>query len=247
MNKHIENCENLISLKSVNKNYGHIKALSDINLEIKSGDAIAIFGENGAGKSTILKIMSLQTKPSSGDFLFYGKKSKDLEDKFKINFGVISHNSFLYENLSAFENLMFYGSLYNVSNLENKINTLLKRLDIYKRKDDQIRTYSRGMQQKVSIARSLLHSPKILFLDEPYSGLDNIASNNLTNILKEELDNNITLILITHNLDIGYDIANKFLILNKGKIVLNENKENIDKRNFTDRYFNYASNMEISK
>ena len=249
MKSHQDNNKNfnLISLKSVCKNYGHIKALKNINLEINSGDSISIFGENGAGKSTLLKILSLQSKNSSGKITFNGKTAKELNDDFRLKFGVISHNSFLYNNMSAYENLMFYGSLYNVSNLENKVIELLKKFDIYKRRDDLIRTYSRGMLQRVSIARALIHSPQIIFLDEPYTGLDKVASINLSNILKEEISNKKTLILITHDLEVGLDIGNKILILNKGEIVFNENIENIDIPSFQDKYINFASNMEISK
>ena len=157
-----------------------------------------------------------------------------------VTFGVISHQPFVYGGLSAMENLKFYGSLYNVSNVEEKASELLKQLDLYKRKDDLVRTFSRGMLQRISIARALIHSPEIIFLDEPYTGLDSLASNKLSILLKEQLSNNKTIIMVTHDLITGLDLADTVLIMNKGKIVYNCKKSDIEQENFHNIYLETA-------
>lgn len=236
------NTENtpLISLKQAMKIYGHLTALKKVDLDIFRGQSITIFGPNGAGKSTLLKILSMQSRLTSGSLLYNNIPYKKLNDDFRYNFGVISHQPFVYSGLSAMENLKFYGSLYNVSNVEEKASELLKQLDLYKRKDDLVRTFSRGMLQRISIARALIHSPEIIFLDEPYTGLDSLASNKLSILLKEQLSNNKTIIMVTHDLITGLDLADTVLIMNKGKIVYNCKKSDIEQENFHNIYLETA-------
>jgi len=233
--------DGVIGLINITKLYGHIKALNNISLSINKSDFITIFGPNGAGKSTLLKILSYQTKASSGDIQFSGISYKNLQSDFRSNLGVISHQPFLYENLTAFENLRFYSTLYNVQSADTIITDLLKKVDLYKRKDDQVGTFSRGMLQRVSIIRALLHNPDIILLDEPYTGLDAVASTMLTSLLQDQLSNKKTIIMVTHDLNIGLNLASRVIIMNKGRIVYNEDKSNIDKSDFERTYLEYAS------
>lgn len=236
------NVENtpLISLKQAMKIYGHLTALRKVDLDIFKGQSITIFGPNGAGKSTLLKILSMQSRLTSGSLLYNNIPYKKLNDDFRYNFGVISHQPFVYGGLSAMENLKFYGSLYNVSNVEEKASELLKQLDLYKRKDDLVRTFSRGMLQRISIARALIHSPEIIFLDEPYTGLDNHSAQTLSTILKEQLKNNKTIIMVTHEIETGLSFADTVIIMNKGKIVYNQQKSLLDKDKFQELYMMQA-------
>lgn len=240
-----ESGKSLISLKKAGKIYGTVTALKKIDLDIYKGQSITIFGSNGAGKSTLLKILSMQTRLTSGMLLYNGVESKKLADIYRANFGVISHQPFVYESLSAMENLEFYGSLYNVPNVRQKAESLLKQLDLYSRRHDAIRTYSRGMLQRISIARALIHSPEIIFLDEPYTGLDSLAGNNLSNLLKEQLSHNKTILMVTHDIHTGLDLASQVIIMKSGRIVFNKPKSEIDIVSFEQMYLDVAGRKEL--
>jgi heme exporter protein A len=234
---HLEkNTECFIKVDNVKKSYGHINALSKVSFELNKGDFLSIFGPNGAGKSTLLKILSAQTRPSSGKVYFNGIDLSKQPDNFRKTFGVISHLPFLYENLSAIDNLKFYGKIYEISDLQDRVNEILKKVELVDRRNDFVRNYSRGMLQRLSIARALLHEPEIILLDEPYTGLDQHASYILTNILREQFENNKTIIMVTHNLSRGFDLGSKIAIMKKGKIVYCEAKENIPESEFEDIY-----------
>ncbi len=230
----------LISLQKVGKKYGHITALNDVSFEIESNSFVVIFGANGAGKSTLLKILSHQTRNTTGSVLYSGVPLNKLDDDFRAKFGVISHQPFVYENLSALENLEFYGRLYGVKNIAEKAKELLKKVDLFHRRDDVVRTFSRGMLQRISIARALVHDPEIIFLDEPYTGLDSVATLTLTNLLKEQLGDNKTIVMVTHDLKIGLELASNVLVMNKGKLVYNKQKSEIDVDNFEQEYLELA-------
>ncbi|MDR2884178.1 MAG: heme ABC exporter ATP-binding protein CcmA [Deferribacteraceae bacterium] len=209
---------NILSLDKISKKYGEKTVLKPLTLDIASGECITVFGPNGAGKSTLLKLLSQQTKPSSGAILYKGSKIKDLKEAYRAKLGVISHQPFLYEGLSAFENLQFYASLYGVDNPARRASELLTRVEMNKRMHDPVRTYSRGMLQRTSIARALLQNPEIIFLDEPYTGLDRHASHVLTGILKEQIEQKTTILLVTHDLSLGYSLASRLLIMSKGEM-----------------------------
>ena len=226
----------LISLKQAVKSYGYMQALKKVDLDIYSGTSVTIFGPNGAGKSTLLKVLSMQSRLSSGELLYNGTPYKKISDDFRHKFGVISHQLYLYSSLSAFENLKFYGSLYGIANPEKKGEELLKQLDLYKRKDDLLRTFSRGMLQRVSIARALIHNPEIIFLDEPYTGLDSYASQKLSTIIKQQIEENKTVIMVTHDIETGFFQADNLLIMDKGKIVYNKQKSSINIDDFRKEY-----------
>lgn len=230
------NSASFIKLDKVKKSYGHIDALRGVSLSLEKGDFLSIFGPNGAGKSTLLKILSAQTRPTKGKVYFAGIDLSNQPNDFRKTFGVISHLPFLYENLSAFDNLKFYGKLYGVDNIEVKVEDILKKVELLDRKNDYVRGYSRGMLQRLSIARALIHEPEIILLDEPYTGLDQHASYILTNILREQFKNKKTIIMVTHNLSRGYDLSSKIAIMKKGEIVMFEQKENIPEDEFEDIY-----------
>lgn len=226
----------LISLKQAVKRYGYMQALKKVDLDIYSGTSVTIFGPNGAGKSTLLKVLSMQSRLSSGELLYNGTPYKKISDDFRHKFGVISHQLYLYSGLSAYENLKFYGSLYGIANPEKKGEELLKQLGLYKRKDDLLRTFSRGMLQRVSIARALIHNPEIIFLDEPYTGLDSYASQKLSTIIKQQIEENKTVIMVTHDIETGFFQADNLLIMDKGKIVYNKQKSSISIDDFRKEY-----------
>lgn len=233
--------ETLVEFKKVNKKYGHIHALRDVSVSLNKGEFVSVFGPNGAGKSTFLKLLCTMTPPTSGQILYENTPLNKLQDSFRSRFGVISHQPFLYSELTALENLRFYAKLYNVQNIDERIKVLLDKVELYKRRNDKVRGYSRGMLQRLSITRALLHDPEIVVLDEPYTGLDTHASDILTRILMELFDDHKTIVMVTHNMKQGYDAASRLAIIKGGKLVFNEQKANISVQEFDERYIEAVS------
>lgn len=180
---------------------------------------MTVLGPNGAGKTTLLKILSLLVKSSAGKVYIDGSEADDSQIAIRQKIGVISHNSFLYDNLSAYENLTFYGKLYNVPNLSSRIEGVLAEVGLQYVLHDPVRTFSRGMQQRLSIARAIIHDPSVLFLDEPYTGLDQHAIDILNGVLARLVGHKRTIFMVTHNYEQGLELSDRVLILVKGRIV----------------------------
>jgi len=227
-----------IDLVGVYKHYGEIDALKDITFSIENGTFLSLFGPNGAGKSTLLKIIATQITPSKGKIYYNGKNGKHLENIFRKNLGIISHKTYLYSSLTVLDNLRFYAKLYNIKNYKKRIEYLLKKLGLYEKEFDYVKNLSRGMSQRAAIARALLHDPSIIILDEPFTGLDQSASNLLTNILSEELKKNKIIIMATHNMELGYKISNQIAIMKKGNLVYFDKQKNISLHSLKEKYSN---------
>jgi heme exporter protein A len=228
---------NAIEVKGLYRNFGSFEALRDINLAVKPGQTLALFGHNGAGKTTLLKILSTIMKPTSGQILYNGQDIEKNPEDVLASLGVISHRSFLYSSLTAYDNLSFYAKLYSVADRDARIKKLLAELGLKSRMYDKVGTFSRGMQQKLSIARALLHQPKIVLMDEPESGLDNKASARLWELLKEEKR---TVIFTHHDLEKGFAAADRLIILARGRVVFAPE----NKCTFSELQRAYAASME---
>lgn len=225
-----------IEISGLRKNYSYITAINDINAKFNKGEFITLFGPNGAGKTTLLKILSTLLKPTAGSVTVGGYDlSKNRNDIRKI-IGFLSHENMLYENLSAIENLKFVSVFYNIQNVEDHCKELLQSIGLYKRKDDLVKTFSSGMKQRLAIARALINSPQILFLDEPYNGLDQEGIQSFTDSLKELKNLGHSILLTTHNIDEGLELSDRLLILNKGKLVFDQ-QNNYRKEEFREIYF----------
>lgn len=218
------------------KRFGRLTALNGIDLEVHRGDFVALFGANGAGKTTFLKIASMLMSLSEGELFFNGKPIKDSDDKARNMIGFIAHSTFHYNNLTARENLRFYGGMYDIQDIEEKITKQLESVGLLHRADDLAGGFSRGMLQRLSIARAFLHDPSILLLDEPYTGLDKSASEMLNGLLSSYNTADRAGIMTTHNLDQGYDIATHVGILHKGKIQYFARTSDISKEEFSNKY-----------
>lgn len=236
-----EKVSSLIKVEKLRKKYGEIEALKGISFSLDEGDFLSLFGPNGAGKSTLLKLLSAQTRPTNGQISYNNVKIEDLDDDFRSKFGVISHQPFLYDNLSAYDNLKFYGKLYGVKDLLFRIKEVLELVELFHRRNDIVRNYSRGMLQRLSIARALIHDPDIIFLDEPYTGLDQHASNILSNILKSLFSNKKTIIMVTHNLMKGYELSSKLGIIKNGTLAFFKDKAEVEDFEFEDIYLSTVS------
>lgn len=229
----------VIEVDNLCKHFGRRKILDGVNLRVLQGDFLTIFGSNGAGKTTFLKILSSLILPSSGGVTIGGFDIKENSNEVRAQIGLISHNSYLYPDLTAYENLRFYGKMFGVCQLEQRISELLELVELEHRKFDLVRTFSCGMQQRLSIARALLHDSSLLFLDEPYSGLDVHASEILDKVLAGLKSKNHTFLLATHDLIKGLEVCSRVAILNNGVISYEAQKGDIDPAEFPDIYKQY--------
>ena len=228
-----------IEVKRLIKSYGEHHALRGIDLNVKWGDILAIFGPNGAGKTTLLKVLATLVKPSSGDVSVAGFNLRESAVMIRRRIGVVTHQTLLYDDLSAYENLRFYGKMYDVSNLRDRINQLVAQVGLESRIHDPVRTLSRGMQQRLAIARALIHDPPVLLLDEPGTGLDQHASAMLANILNSTANKQRTVLMTSHSLEQGAALSNRIAILADGKIAYEGSKQ-LDISNLREVYYQYT-------
>lgn len=216
--KPIANDEWMVEVKGIGKSFGNIHALRGIDLKVRKGEFLIIIGPNGAGKTTLIKILSTLMKPTSGEGRIVGFDLRKEEEDLRRNIGMLSHYTFLYENLTAYENLKFYGRLYEVKNIEKEIKKVIEEVGLETRLHDTVRSFSRGMKQRLSIARSIIHDPSLLLLDEPYTGLDQWSKKRFKNILKRFHSQGKTIIMTTHNLPSSLELGDRVIILSSGKI-----------------------------
>ena len=208
-----------------------------VNFELQAGDFLTIFGPNGAGKTTLIKILAGLTKPTSGVATVAGYDVAEGDSRLRRELGVIAHASCLYADLSALENLIFYANMYGLENPKEKAVQAIEEVGLKERMHDRIRTFSRGMQQRISIARAVIHNPSILFLDEPFTGLDPHGSNVLRQYLHSLHTKKRTIVMTTHDLTCGLDMADRVAIQSRGRFALMEKVDNLDKDRFEDFYF----------
>ncbi|MBC8193000.1 MAG: heme ABC exporter ATP-binding protein CcmA [Candidatus Marinimicrobia bacterium] len=206
-----------LEVLGVSKDFGRIIALRGVSFSVQSGEFVSILGRNGAGKTTLLNILSGVSRPSEGEVKLFGTNPSDRENKAKL--AVISHEMFLYGNLTALENLEYYSRIYNVPDSKGRIEEVLNDVELTHRRFDLVATYSRGMTQRLTIARALLHEPSLLLLDEPFTGLDQHAIGMLIALLKKQKEMGRTIVLTTHDLHTAAELSHRYLVISKHKIV----------------------------
>jgi len=212
-----EKATSLLELAGVSKFFGRTVALRDVSLRIEQGERWAMFGRNGAGKTTLLRILATLMRPSQGEVRFYGKPLNGRETGLRGRIGFLSHSTALYGDLTAEENLLFYARLHRIEKPRERIEALLQQLELEHRAREPVRDFSRGMQQRLGIARAFLHRPRILIFDEPYTGLDAPSAALLETLITQAGE--ITLILTSHDLERGLALADHAAILDQGRLV----------------------------
>ena len=225
-----------LKVRNLSKNFGHLKALQDIDLDIEKGRSIAIFGDNGAGKTTLIKIISTLMSPTSGKILVNDLDLKTDGDEIRKSLGLISHSLFLYSELNSIENLRYFGRLYGVKKLDDRIRALLEKFGLLPRMYDAVRTFSRGMLQRLALARAVIHNPDLLLLDEPFTGLDRSASQLLIKYMEEHKSEGGTGLLVTHNLQRGFEAADQLVIMSEGRLVWKSDSSSLSFEEFKDIY-----------
>jgi ABC-2 type transport system ATP-binding protein len=212
--------EVMIKIESLTKSFGRIKALDDLNLEIKRGELLGIIGPNGAGKTTAIRMACCILKPDFGDIKIDGISIHEDPIRIKSMIGYLPEEPNLYERFKAKDLLKYFAELYGVpkNDINGRIEYLLELVGMTERKDDRINTFSKGLRQRISVARALVHDPEIIILDEPTMGLDPATANSIRDFVRN-LKGNKTMILCTHYMAEADSLCDRVAILNKGKII----------------------------
>jgi heme exporter protein A len=229
-----------IEVEGLEKSFGEHRALRGIDLAVSRGECLVVFGPNGAGKTTLLKILATLMKPSAGTVRLDGVDIREKPVEIRRRVSLVSHQTFLYDDLTVLENLRFYGKMYDVAGLEKRIREVVAWVRIESRLHDRAGTLSRGLQQRVSIARAVLHDPAILFLDEPEVGLDPRAGAMVRDVLGTVSSGSRTVVMTTHNLERGLELADRIVIIDRGKIVYRADREEVSKTDLRQVYNRYT-------
>jgi heme exporter protein A len=219
-----------IQVRKLTKSFGHQVAVRGVDLDVAEGEFLTLFGPNGAGKTTLIRIVASLTRPTAGTVQVRGQDLSKAATSVRRHIGLIAHNPLLYGDLTPDENLRFFSRMYDLGDtgvdsvshgndsVAARIDAVLEQVGLSARRRDPVRTFSRGMVQRLAIARAILHDPDIMLLDEPYTGLDLQAADMLRSVLQELAASDRTVILTTHNLEQGLEMCDRAAILNRGKL-----------------------------
>lgn len=224
-----------LEVKKLTKVFGDRKALDGVSFSLPQGAFLSIFGPNGAGKTTMLRMLSTLARPTSGTVRVMGIDAKEDSDKVRDHVGLISHNSMLYPDLTAMENLMFVARLYGVVDPEARVRELLRAVELDHRRFDLVRTFSRGMTQRLSIARALINDPDVVFLDEPYAGLDPHAVEIFDELIGS-LREGRTFVMVSHDLQKGFAACTHAMMLARGRVMVCAPKDELNFDEFKGLY-----------
>ncbi|MDQ0975961.1 heme exporter protein A [Neobacillus niacini] len=208
----------MIEIKKLTKQADNKLILRGIDLSITQGETVAILGPNGAGKSTLLKVLATLIKPTSGLVKINGLDLKKDHIEVKKMFGYLPHSSLLYDHYTPLENLVFFGNLYGVKDVENRARKLVNEVGLSFFINEPVKNFSRGMIQRIAIARAIIHEPKIMLLDEPHTGLDQGAITILNNVVLSMKEKGCTTLMVTHDFKQAAEICDRIIIVKNGKI-----------------------------
>jgi heme exporter protein A len=226
----------MIEIRGLIKAFGSRAVLKGVDLDVAQGEFLTLVGPNGAGKTTLMNVVSTLGKPTGGRVRVAGYDVADGAPEARRQIGLVSHKTLLYDDLSAVENLRFYARMYDVPDAGARMETMLRQVGLWGRQHDPVRTYSRGMQQRLAIARALLHDPPVLLLDEPDTGLDQHAAVMLGDLLRQAGALRRTVLMTTHNLERGLELGDRVAILAGGRIAFQAAKSELDAAGFRDAY-----------
>ncbi len=212
----------VVGTEQLGKTIDDRRILHAINLNIHAGEFIALLGANGAGKTTLLKIIATLIPLTAGKLEIFGTPIGKDNTKVRAQLGLIGHGTMLYRDLGILENLIFFGRLYGLSNPKQRAEDLLHQVGLYQRRLDPVSAMSRGMAQRASIARALMHDPELLLADEPFAGLDAPSAHMLEGVLTELNVAGKTIILVNHNVPQSLELASKAVVIRQGQVVVNE-------------------------
>ena len=218
----------MITVRKLVKRFGLKSVLRGMDFSVDSGEFVAILGPNGAGKTTFLRILASLSRPTLGAVTIAGYSLPSQAAAVRRRLGVVSHLPLLYGDLTAEENLRFYARMYNLSEVEKRITDVLDLVGLNSRRRDLVRTFSRGMQQRLAIGRAVLHEPEVMLFDEPHTGLDQDACQMLDNVLREVAARGRTVVMTSHDLARVADLASRFDVLSRGVIAASVQRSEIE-------------------
>ncbi len=208
----------MIEVRKLVKRFGLKSVLRGLDFTVQPGEFVALLGPNGAGKTTFLRILASLSRPSLGEVRVAGYFLPKQAAEVRARLGVVSHMPLLYPDLTAEENLRFYARMYGLAEQSARVTEVLEMVGLEKRRSDLVRTFSRGMQQRLAIGRAVIHDPEVMLFDEPYTGLDQDASEMLDEVLKSVAARGRTVVMTSHDLARAEDLATRFDILSRGVI-----------------------------
>lgn len=218
----------MIEVHKLTKRFGMKTVLRSLDFHVEPGEFVALLGPNGAGKTTFLRILASLSRPSLGEVRIASYRLPSQAAAVRRRLGVVSHLPLLYGDLTAEENLFFFGRMYTVANLNRRVSEVLELVGLSARRHDLVRTFSRGMQQRLAIGRAVLHDPEVILFDEPHTGLDQDASLMLDNVLRQVAAMGRTIVMTSHDLARSADLASRFDILSRGVITASVRRNEIN-------------------
>jgi heme exporter protein A len=221
----------VIEVRKLVKRFGSKTVLRGLDFEVRRGEFVALLGPNGAGKTTFLRILASLSRPSLGEVIIAGSRLPHQAAQVRSQMGVVSHLPLLYPDLTAQENLQFYARMYGIPNTLSRITEVLELVGLENRRSDLVRTFSRGMQQRLAIGRAVIHDPEVMLFDEPYTGLDQDASEMLDGVLRSVAALGRTVVMTSHDLARAEDLATRFDILSRGAIAASASRGELKKSN----------------
>jgi len=208
----------VLEARNVSKYFGELSALRNVSLRIEPGESVFVYGPNGAGKTTLLRILASLARPTEGEVLFGGKDLHSNAAANKAKIGFVTHPTFLYGELTARENLKLVGTLFGLADVEERIRAVLELFNLQERANEPVRRLSRGLQQRVTLARTLLHNPEFVLLDEPFTGLDAASGEKLARFLRHLPEEGKAVVFSTHSFDQGAALARRLVVLDAGRV-----------------------------
>jgi heme exporter protein A len=221
----------MITVRKLVKRFGMKSVLRGMDFSVESGEFVALLGPNGAGKTTFLRILSSLSRPTLGSVTIAGFSLPNQAAAVRRRLGVVSHLPLLYGDLTADENLRFFARMYDLTQIEKRISEVLNLIGLSSRRHDLVRTFSRGMQQRLAIGRAVLHDPEVVLFDEPHTGLDQDACQMLDDVLREVAARGRTVVMTSHDLARVADLASRFDVLSRGVIAASVQRAQIEPDN----------------
>jgi len=226
----------MIEVRRLVKLFGVKQVLRGLNFHVEPGEFVALLGPNGAGKTTFLRILASLSRPTAGSVWIGGYALPSQAATVRCRLGVVTHQPLLYGDLTAEENLRFYARLYGLEDASARITSVLELVGLLPRRADLVRTFSRGMQQRLAIGRAILHDPDVLLFDEPYTGLDQDACDMLDAVLREVAARGRTVVMTSHDLARVETLASRFDVLSRGVIAASISRHDLTGKNLLDFY-----------
>jgi heme ABC exporter ATP-binding subunit CcmA len=208
-----------LSIRDLSRNFGRRRALSRVSLDCRAGEIVGLLGPNGSGKSTLLAIASTLMAPSSGEIRYGGRSAAEFGPGLRSTIGVLSHDLHLYSELTARENLTFFANLYALTDASARASTALEFAGLAERADDPVMSFSRGMRQRLALERALLHGPRLLLFDEPFTGLDEASTAGLIRRLRELRSRGGIVLVATHDFDTAEQVLDRAIVLRDGRVI----------------------------